>query len=115
MENLSSSPIANNASDYGSELDDATALELLSQVESQPLKGLVLEDIEEPAIPEDKDEPLHDRIALRLSRLQQSFEGAPESSERIERSAREASVEVECDENNRTSFSRESRHPSQRR
>ena len=101
--------IADNASDYGSEIDDATAFELLAEAESQPLKDIVLESIEEPEI---KDEPLQERIALRLSRLHQPLDSVQESSEKIEdliseRRVREASVEVEYDEFNRTSFSRE--------
>lgn len=104
-------PIADNASDYGSEIDDATALELLSQAESQPLKDVVLESIEEPEV---KDEPLHERVALRLSRLQQSLGSVHESSSRLESLIsesrdREASIEVEYDERNRTAFSRTSR------
>ena len=101
-------PIADDASDYGSDIDDATALELLSQAESQPMKDVVLESIEEPEV---KDEPLHERIALRLQRLQASLETVQESSSRLEsliseRRMREASIEVEYDESNRTAFSR---------
>jgi hypothetical protein len=104
--------VADNASDYGSEIDDATAFELLAEAESQPLKDIVLESIEEPGI---EDGPLHERIALRLSRLQQPLDSVHESSEKIEslisdRRVREASVEVEYDEFNRTSFSRECKH-----
>ena len=101
-------PIADNASDYGSDIDDATALELLSQAESQPLQNIVLENIEESTV---KDDSLHERITLRLSRLQQPLESVDESSSRLEnlvseRRAREASIEVEYDEGNRISFSR---------
>ena len=101
-------PIADDASDYGSDIDDATAIELLSQAESQPMKNVVLESIEEPEV---KDEPLHERVALRLQRLQASLETVQESSSRLEsliseRRLREASIEVEYDESNRTAFSR---------
>ena len=103
-------PIADEASDYGSDIDDATALELLSQAESQPMKDVVLENIEESDV---KDEPLYERIALRLQRLQASLETVQESSERLEsliseRRMREASIEVEYDESNRIAFSRTS-------
>jgi hypothetical protein len=107
-EHTTAAPIADNASDYGSDIDDATALELLSQAESQPLQNIVLENIEESTV---KDDSLHERITLRLSRLQQSLESVHESSSRLEslvsaRRAREASIEVEYDEGNRISFSR---------
>ena len=95
-------PIADNASDYGSDIDDATALELLSQAESQPLQNIVLENIEESTV---KDDSLHERITLRLS------QSVHESGSRLEslvteRRMREASIEVEYDEGNRISFSR---------
>ena len=100
--------ITDNASDYGSDLDDATAEALLSQAESQPLANAVLESIEEPSI---EDDSLQHRINLRLSRLQRSLESASENSSRLEslvaaRQAREASIEVEYDEGNRVSFAR---------
>jgi hypothetical protein len=105
-------PIADDASDYGSDIDDATAIELLSQAESQPMKNVVLECIEEPEV---KDEPLHERVALRLQRLQAPLETVPESSSRLEsliseRRMRDASIEVEYDESNRTAFSRTCSH-----
>ena len=101
-------PITDNASDYGSDLDDATAIDLLSQAESQPLQNIVLESIEEPRV---GDESLQQRISLRLSRLRESLESASQSSSQlerivVERQMREASVEVEYDEGNRVSFSR---------
>ncbi len=100
--------IADDASDYGSDIDDATALELLSQAESQPLQNIVLENIEESTV---QDDSIHERTTLRLSRPQQSQESVDQSSSRLEnlvaeRRAREASIEVEYDEGNRISFSR---------
>lgn len=107
-EHTTATLVADNVSDYGSDIDDATALELLSQAESQPLQNIVLENIEESTV---KDDSLHERITLRLSRLQQSLESVHECSSRLEnlvseRRAREASIEVEYDEGNRISFSR---------
>ena len=101
-------PIADNASDYGSDLDDATAYDLLSQAESQPLHNVVVESIEEPVI---EDGSLSHRINLRLSRLRKSLENVHESSSTLEsivseRQVREASIEVEYDEGDRISFSR---------
>ena len=105
-------PIADDESDYGSDIDDATATQLLSQADSQPLKDVVLESIEEPAL---EDEAFEQRITARLSRLQASLDGARKSSRKIETIVRErrdwrreVSVEVEYDEGNRASFSRES-------
>ncbi len=105
------SPVNDNASDYGSDLDlqDETIYGLLSQAESQPLKVAVRESIED--IPQEY-EPLEDRIQLRVERLQQSIESVRESSSKIEaiistRQVREPAVEVEYDEDNRTTFSRE--------
>ena len=102
-----------NTSDYGSDLDDATAFDILSQAESQPLKNVVLEDIEEPCI---KNESLDHRATLRLSRLQESSQSKQQITSRAEAIAsqiwtREASVEVEYDESNRNSFSRASAPP----
>lgn len=94
------SPIGDNGSDYGSDVDDATADELFSQAESQPMKDVVLESIEEPAIP--RNESLEQRIKLRLSRLR-----AGANADDSEAFVREASVEVEYDEGNRVAFSRE--------
>ena len=73
-------PVADNASDYGSDLDDATAFDLLSQAESQPLNHVVLESVY----------PSSSKLENIAS----------------ERRVREASVEVEYDEGNRLSFSR---------
>jgi uncharacterized membrane protein YheB (UPF0754 family) len=95
-------------SDYGSDIDDETAFNLLTEAESQPLKDVVLESIEEPDL---KDESLEQRITLRLGRLRQSLEGARKSGDRIdsllrERQRREASTEIEYQEGNRRAFSR---------
>lgn len=103
--------IADNVSDYGSDLDEDTAQELLSQAESQPLNNIVLESIEEPAAGHDK--PLEQHIRVRLSQLRQSLDSVHESSAKIanivsERQIRQASVEVEYDECNRKAFSSES-------
>lgn len=102
-------PIADNASDYGSDIDDATVDDLLSQAESQPLKDVVLESIEEE--PNFKDDAVQHRNNLRLPRLRQSVDSVNKSSAKLERAVsnrqvREASVEVEYDEGNRNSFCR---------
>lgn len=106
-----STSIADNNSDYGSELDDDTATELFSQVDSQPLSNVVLESIEEPITP--KDDSLDGRVSLRLSQLRQSLDSAHQITRNIEaivseRRVRQTSVEVEYDESNRRSFSRKS-------
>ena len=103
--------ITDNVSDYGSDLDDATALDVLSQVESQPMRDVVLESIEKP-IPIE-DDSLEGRLSLRLSQIQRSLDSVHKSQSRIEsivseRRVREASIEVEYDEKNRRSFSRTS-------
>ncbi len=100
--------VTDNTSDYGSDIDDETAFDILSQVESR--KPSILASIEEVPLPAEH-ESLEQRIHLRLSRLQQSLDSVRESSSKIEsiistRQVREASVEVEYDEGNRGSFSR---------
>ena len=95
-------PIADDASDYGSDIDDATALDLLSQAESQPLKDVVLESIEEPTIEYDSSQR---RNKLRVSHLWQSSQ---RESSHPEKRVRQTSIEVEYDEGNRISFSRKS-------
>jgi hypothetical protein len=100
--------IPDNISDYGSDFDEESAFDILSQLESQPAAKIKIEDIED--IPFEHEPPAQ-RIHLRFSRLQQSVASALESSARIEsiiskRQVREASVEVEYDESNRGSFSR---------
>jgi hypothetical protein len=107
-QNVLPSIAPDNTSDYGSEIDDATALELLSQVESQPLDNIVLESIEEP-ISKDNDDVLHRHAALQL---QQSHRPADDSQDSysqlalspLELQVRQISVEVEYDESNRVAF-----------
>jgi hypothetical protein len=105
---MAASDALDNASDYGSDIDDVAAFEILSQAESQPLKNVVLEDLEEPCT---KNESFEQRVNLRLSRLQQPLQRVQQTSSKIEniisqKQTREASVEVEYDESNRISFSR---------
>ena len=101
-------PVADNASDYGSDLDDETALHILSQAEPQPLNNVVLESIEEPIL---QDESAERRINLRLSRRRQSAGSARQGINNFdtivrERQLRESSLEVEYNESNRDAFSR---------
>lgn len=93
-------------SDYGSDIDDATAVELFSQIDSQPLNNTVLESIEQPII---EHEPLEQHINIPLARLRQNFDSAHKSSGTIETTAgrRKPPIEVEYDESNRRSFTRE--------
>ena len=94
-----STSIADDASDYGSDIDEATAIELFAQADSQPLRNLVLESIEEA---EPRNGSLQKRGTLRLS--QQSGNNIDAIARA--RQTREISVEVEYAESNRTSFSR---------
>ncbi|KAK5168721.1 uncharacterized protein LTR77_006030 [Saxophila tyrrhenica] len=109
-QNDTSTVTPDNASDYGSDIDDETAFSLLSQAELQaPVEPSFLASIEDIPIPVEH-ESLEQRIHLRLSRLQQSLDSVRESSARIEaivgaRRAQEASVEIEYDEINRGQFS----------
>lgn len=101
-------PVVDDASDYGSEIDDQTAIKILSQIESQPLKELVLESIEEPIISnENPEQP----TTLRLPPFKSSLYSVDSFGNKIgtivsERQVREASVEVEYEQGNRASFSR---------
>lgn len=101
--------VADHESDYGSEVDDNTAIDLLSQAESQPLKEVVLESIEDPII---SNEPSEEPANLRLPpAFQSSLYSEDEFGNKIgtiasTRQIREASVEVEYDQRNRTAFSR---------
>lgn len=109
-------PIAVSApdSDYGSDIDDATADELFSQVESpSPLKDTsILPSIEDPGVAELEEDVFTHNFSVRLAKLRQSLDGVEESRAKLEdivqRRRREAAVEVEYDERNRAAFSRES-------
>ena len=94
-----SASIADDASDYGSDIDEATAVELFAKADSHPLKNLVLESIEEA---EPRNGSLEKRGTLRLS--QQS--GNNIDAVVRARQTREISIEVEYAESNRTTFSR---------
>lgn len=93
-------------SDYGSDIDDATAIELFSQIDSQPLNNTVLESIEQPFI---EHEPLEQHISIPLARLPQNLDSVRKSSGTVETTAgrRKPPIEVEYDESNRRSFTRE--------
>lgn len=102
---------ADNISDYGSDLDES-AFDLLSQVEShQVKKDNLLATIEDIPLPAEHETP-DQRIHVRVSRLQQ---GSGSWSEDLlgsqGRGLREASIEVEYDEENRGSFSRAFTYP----
>jgi len=89
-------------SDYGSDLDDATMSDLISRAESQhiiPPTIIASESIEAPAILDDHGSS---NPRARVGRAIASQQ----------RTAREASVEIEYDESNRFSFSRESLNSS---
>jgi len=106
-------PVIDVDSDYGSDLDDATMSGLIAQAESQttPIPTIAFESIEAPAIIDDHGDsnPL-----ARLGRIRENLSKAITGIESTcrtlssQQSAREASVEIEYDEGNRTSFSRES-------
>lgn len=101
-------PIAETASDYGSDIDDATAHHLLSQAESQPLTDdIALEALPHPPVLQ--DDGVEQTAHLRLSHAQ--YSSSPRSlghkskaGEGEGRRVREASIEVEYDEGNRASF-----------
>ena len=104
--------VADDGSDYG-DFDEASALQVLSTVESQPLNEVVLESIEDPVI---SNEVFEKTAELRIPDLQSSLYTIHEFGNKIgtihipsERSPyrqREASVEVEYDFRNRKAFSR---------
>lgn len=100
--------VADNGSDYG-DFDEASALEILSTVESQPLNEVVLESIEDPVVSNEVFEKTAD---LRIPDLQSSLYTIDELGNKIgtlpsERSPqRKVSVEVEYDLRNREAFSR---------
>lgn len=98
-------------SDYGSELDDDAIEELLTQAKSQPLEDLIVQEgIEEPIL---KDDPPNDQPLVRLARvrdtLSQIVTGSQSASQHLSppSASRRTPVEVEYDESNRTTFSRE--------
>lgn len=100
-------PIApDNVSDYGSDLDEG-AFELLSQVESQQVsKAALIASIEDIPVPAEHETP-GQRIHVRVSRLQQGNNSWSEDLLGSQTGdVREASVEVEYDEDNRRSFNR---------
>lgn len=103
-------PVASTDSDYGSDIDDATANELFSQAEFEsPLKEVAGVEHAPPA--EVEDDVYTHNFSVRLARLQQSLDGVEASRAKIEqivqRRRREAAIEVEYDERNRRAFSRE--------
>jgi len=107
------SPTATVESDYGSDLDDATVNDLLSQAASQPhvaASEAVIASIEDPVL--DNAQPRVQR-AVRFARTRiQDRTGAtigsisPTLKRTYTGPLREPSVEIEYDEQNRVAFSR---------
>jgi hypothetical protein len=97
-------PIAAPSSDYGSDLDDDTANELLSQVEYliQPTV-LINQELEQDPVVQDAPPALQRTVLLKRS-IEQS-EGDLTDTTPIE-SLRGPKIEVEYSEANRSTFSR---------
>ena len=55
-------------SDYGSDLDDEVWDSAFSQVESQPLLEIAIDDLEDPVILQDAAQPQHGTLRLPLAR-----------------------------------------------
>lgn len=106
--------IADNASDYGSDLDEAAVADLLSQAESQPSKPafpVVVRSIEDVVVAEPSERKQAATIRLSRSRRPPTRTFIDENGDTFEAvvwdgPVREASVEVESDEVNRRAFSR---------
>ena len=105
-------PVFDVDSDYGSDPDDATVSGLIAQAESQttPIPTIAFESIEAPAIIDDHGDsnPLARLVRIREN-LSKAITGIESTCRTLssQQSAREASVEIEYEEGNRTSFSRE--------
>lgn len=107
------SPVTGVESDYGSDIDDATVNDLLSQAESQSraaVQETVVASIEEPVL---QNAPSPVKRAVRFARTRiQDANGATVASvsPTLKRTytgpLREPSVEIEYDEQNRNAFSR---------
>ena len=97
-------------SDYGSDLDEATVDALLSQSESQA----AIDSIETPAILDDHGDnrPLA-RLAKIRDNLTAAITGLDQASQELRPKGpgRSESIEIEYDETNRRTFSRESIRP----
>lgn len=94
-------------SDYGTDIDDATWDAAISQAESQRIPQIRIQDIEEPVLPDDSEPQTH---SLRLARLREHLVEAIFQVDELQggrRPKRERSIEVEYDERQRRSFSRE--------
>lgn len=115
----SSAPIGAPESDYGSDIDDATADELFSQAESQvalketAVKGTIV--AEQRIVAELEQDVYTHNHSVRLARQRQLHpnvleSGIPEleaiEAPRRRRWSRDANIEVEYDERNRGAFSR---------
>lgn len=98
---------ANDESDYGSDWDEAAVDAIVNKVDSQS----AVEVIEKPAIFDDHGD---DRPLLRLAKIRDNLAaaitGLDSASQELrpKGAEREVSIEIEYDEGNRRSFSRES-------
>ena len=97
-------PVAAPSSDYGSDLDDATANELLSQAEylTQPTVLLNQELAQDPVV-QDAPPALQRTVLLKRS-IEQSEGDFPTTTS--SESLRGPKIEVEYSEANRSTFSR---------
>lgn len=107
-------PVPSNDSDYGSDIDDATAETLFSQSSATPLPGPPITKaakievkIEEPVIVDEDAVPQD--LSMRLARVQHSLDELSANSARIEQLVRsrrrnEAVIEIEYEERNRGAF-----------
>jgi len=100
-----------NDSEYGSDLDEAVAEDLFTQFESRSKSIVLVADIEQPVILDDHGDGK--RALARLARVRDNLtaaiaglNGTINASSNNCHAGREASVEVEYDEGNRSAFSR---------
>lgn len=103
-------PVAAPSSDYGSDFDDDTVNDLLSQVEPPPqTAALATGDLEQDPVVQDAPPALQRTVLLKRS-IDQS-EGGPDALHALDVAgsfSRGPQIEVEYAEDNRSAFSRTS-------
>lgn len=106
----STAPVAAPSSDYGSDFDDDTANDILSQVEPPPqIAALTTGNLEQDPVIQDAPPALQRTVLLKRS-IEQS-EGGPDAPHALDIPtdfSRGPQIEVEYAEYNRSAFSRTS-------
>jgi hypothetical protein len=99
-------PIASPSSDYGSDLDDDTANQLLSQAEYFVQPTVVLNhDLEQDPVVQDVPPALQRTVLLKRS-IEQSEDSTAADAPTTSPVLREPKIEIEYSEINRSTFSR---------